>query len=110
VAAGGAQIVRATQLAAIRALLECRDAQRIVRTTHATPRRRSLSLWDGHVGKPSNVWIFKTRPHDRPSTDGASEAGIEPAARRAVYGQHAKRRRAYTDFPQRCNPIRGVTG
>ncbi|PAV93233.1 hypothetical protein WR25_13352 [Diploscapter pachys] len=49
-AAGGAQIVRTLQFAAVRALLERRDAERVVATAHAALRGRGLSLGDGHFG------------------------------------------------------------
>jgi hypothetical protein len=50
VAALRAQIMRPLQLAAIRALLECLDRQRMMAAAHVPPRRRGFSLGDGHVG------------------------------------------------------------
>src|SRR5690242_3163915 len=49
-AARRAQIVRALQLAAVRAFLERLDLQRIMGPTHAALGGRSLSLRDGHFG------------------------------------------------------------
>src|SRR5687768_13476831 len=49
VAAGGAQVVRNLQLAAILAFLERRHLERIVAATHVALRRRRFSFRDGHL-------------------------------------------------------------
>jgi DNA-binding response OmpR family regulator len=49
-AAGRAHMVRALQLAAVRAFLKGFDLQRIMATTHAALRRRGFSLGDSHLG------------------------------------------------------------
>src|SRR6188768_2415536 len=60
-AAGDAQIVRALELAAIRALLEGGHGQRIVRPAHAALRRRGLSFRNGHFGTFSRTNRIKSR-------------------------------------------------
>ena len=57
-----AQIVRTTQLAAVRALLELRDRKRVVATAHPALGGRSLSLGDGHFGTLQSRIRMGTNP------------------------------------------------
>jgi hypothetical protein len=59
-AACGAKIVRATQLAAVRAFLERIDRNRVMRAAHAAAGGGSLSLGDGHRGTLIKMFATKT--------------------------------------------------
>jgi hypothetical protein len=50
VAASVAQVVRALQFAAIAALMESFDLQRVMAAAHATAGRRGFSFGDSHFG------------------------------------------------------------
>ncbi len=48
VAARVAQVMRALEFAAVRALLRLHGDKRVVAAPHVAPRRRGFTLWDGH--------------------------------------------------------------
>ena len=54
VAAVAADVVRALQLTAVAAFMECFNLECVMRTTHATTGRRYFSLGDSHGGTNSS--------------------------------------------------------
>ena len=57
--ARGAKVVRALQLTAVRALMECFDLQRIMAAAHAPAGRARFSLGDSHRGTCSCNYTIK---------------------------------------------------
>jgi hypothetical protein len=74
-AAGSANIVRKLELAAVRALLERRCAERMMATTHIPPRRRGFSLGDSHAAPVTFNVVFRA-PAD---LSGQSKLPRKPA-------------------------------
>src|SRR4051794_27388809 len=62
-AAGGAEVVRKPELAAIRAFLIIGRLQRVMAAAHVALRRRGFSLGDGHPGTCSNKLGFACGEH-----------------------------------------------
>jgi len=87
-AARAAHYVRALEFAAVRAFLECSDAERIVAAAHAALGGRSLSLRDGHFG--TLLWIFKRV--DTPATALRQPMGTTSRAEHQAAGRIAKAR------------------
>src|SRR3954451_2355727 len=62
-AAGGAEVVRKPELAAIRAFLVVDRLQRVMAAAHVALRRRGFSLGDSHPGTCSNKLGFACGEH-----------------------------------------------
>src|SRR5690606_14213032 len=79
----GAQVVRALQFAAIRALVERLDLERVVRTAHAPAGRRSFSLRDSHRGTCSlkSLVVFDGGPRPSPMRVQGRRLGFGHAAK-----------------------------
>src|SRR4051812_26236780 len=74
-AAGGAEVMRQPELAAIRAFLIIGRLQRVVAAAHVALRRRGFSLGDGHPGTCSNKLGFAMwRARCQRSTAGRARA------------------------------------
>lgn len=109
-AAVAADVVRALQLAAIRAFMEGFDLQGIVRTTHATTGRRYFSLGDSHGGTiSSNNCAFAPPPlvlrapailEGRPY--GKEQARTSNKQVRAFLGQQRREGARYSEKFARC--------
>src|SRR4051794_25486278 len=87
-AAGGAEVVRKPELAAIRAFLVIGRLQRVMAAAHVALRRRGFSLGDSHPGTCSNKLGFACGEHgakgQRRVGRGPWGAGRSPLAGRPI--------------------------
>jgi hypothetical protein len=107
--AGIAQIVRALQLATVRAFLKRLDGQGVMRAAHAPAGGRSLSLGNGHLGTFYSDQQLGFRPRYAQPMIRASRTPGAPHTRPAGR-QVAKRGWAYSDFRHGCKRAAVVEG